>query len=262
MTDLTTLTAVKAWLNVASNNDDALLSSLISQVSGVILSYLSRPDILRRQYTEQFTSSQQSSRMLRNYPVIAVSSVSNGYQSIPAGDGIRSGYWVEPDDGIPPGRLQCLTMVGQTFGPQPTKIIYEAGYLIANEAQTASTAVTAMAPNGSWARDEGVTYADGRTMTKVPSNPIEGQYALNAKVPGQYGFAAADTGAPVLLNYSYIPSVLEQACIETVAERYRYRDRIGQASKNISGEVVSFSLKDMQDYVKSALQPYRRLVPV
>ncbi|WP_428491694.1 hypothetical protein [Rhodopila sp.] len=256
MPDLTTLKAFKAWLGLANQEqDDALFSGLISQVSGMILSYLSRPDILKRQWTDQFISSGQSVRMLKNYPVISVSNVTACAQSL-------TGYWLDPDDGVPPGRPQTVNLTCGGFR-QMCSITYQAGYAVIGEPQTAAAIVTADAPYGSWARDEGVTYGSGQGMMKVAAAPSLGQYALNAKVPGQYVFNPGEAGSPILLSYSYVPYVLEQACIETVAERYKYKSRIGQSSQSANGMTTSaYSLKDMQDYVKLSLQPFKRMAPI
>jgi hypothetical protein len=63
-------------------------------------------------------------------------------------------------------------------------------------------------------------------------------------------------------GYATIPFDIEQACIELCALRYRERDRIGQVSKSLAGEVVAFSQKDMSDDIKTLLQQYKRVVPV
>jgi hypothetical protein len=48
-----------------------------------------------------------------------------------------------------------------------------------------------------------------------------------------------------------------------VAQRYRERTRIGEASKALmSGETVTFSQKDMSDDVKTLLAEYRAVAPV
>jgi hypothetical protein len=57
-----------------------------------------------------------------------------------------------------------------------------------------------------------------------------------------------------------IPPEIEQACIELAALRYRERDHIGQSSKGLGGESVSFSQKDMSDDIKTILGAYRRIV--
>lgn len=58
-----------------------------------------------------------------------------------------------------------------------------------------------------------------------------------------------------------IPAELAQACIELVSIRYREIDRIGQQSKSIGGETVSFFKGDLPASVVGMLQPYRRVVP-
>ncbi len=71
--------------------------------------------------------------------------------------------------------------------------------------------------------------------------------------PGCQNVAVAYTA-----GYAVTPPELEQACIELVALRYKERDRIGQVSKNLSGEVVSFTQKDMPADVQTVLQQYKR----
>lgn len=59
-------------------------------------------------------------------------------------------------------------------------------------------------------------------------------------------------------GFGATPPEVEQACIELVALRYKERDRIGQVSKNLAGEVVAFSQKDMPADVQTLLGQYRR----
>jgi hypothetical protein len=48
-----------------------------------------------------------------------------------------------------------------------------------------------------------------------------------------------------------------------VVERYSYKNRPGMVSKSLGGqETMSYSQKDMPDYLRSTLQPYRRVLPV
>jgi uncharacterized phiE125 gp8 family phage protein len=79
------------------------------------------------------------------------------------------------------------------------------------------------------------------------------------------GFAFARGRQNVSVSYSAgyaaTPPELEQACIALVALRYKERDRIGQASKNLGGETVAFSQKDMPADVASILDPYRSVAP-
>jgi hypothetical protein len=63
-------------------------------------------------------------------------------------------------------------------------------------------------------------------------------------------------------GFAATPPEIEQACIALVALRYKERDRIGQVSKNLGGETVSFQQKDMPADVATVLDQYRNLVPV
>ena len=63
-------------------------------------------------------------------------------------------------------------------------------------------------------------------------------------------------------GYAAVPPEIEQACIAFVVLRYKERDRIGQVSKNLAGEVVSFQQKDMPPDVATLLDQYRNVVPV
>ena len=59
-------------------------------------------------------------------------------------------------------------------------------------------------------------------------------------------------------GYATTPPEIEQACIELIVLRYKERDRIGQVSKNLAGEVVAFTQKDMPADVQTILNQYRR----
>lgn len=66
-----------------------------------------------------------------------------------------------------------------------------------------------------------------RPVGAVAATPSAGQYNVSA---GVYTFSAADVGAAVLISYGFIPAAINNACIEWVAERYRYRTRVGQSA--------------------------------
>ena len=63
-------------------------------------------------------------------------------------------------------------------------------------------------------------------------------------------------------GYATTPPEIEEACIELIGLRYRERDRIGQVSKAIGGETVSFTQKDMSDSIKTILNNYKKVVPL
>jgi Domain of unknown function (DUF2019) len=141
-------------------------------------------------------------------------------------------------------------------------IFYGAGYQITNESVVIPTtppySVPAQAPYGEWASDGGVVHSNGVLLTAVTGTPGIGQYAV---VSGVYSFAPADAGSAVLLTYGYVPADLASCCMDWAAERYAYRSRIGQHSKSLGGqETMAFIVKDIPDFVVSALSPYRRVV--
>ncbi len=268
--DLVTLTDLKTWLEVEGTQDDDLLSLLISQVSRAILTFIDRPSILSTTYTDVIDGGNDTSVMLRYWPVNAVAScVVDGVAigaapPLVAGAPAQRGYILDSADTTPPGRMQRLSLRYALFheGLQNIIISYFAGYQIGGEACAVPAAapfmIAAQAPYGAFASDGGVAYEDGAPLTAVASNPGAGQYTVSG---GVYTFAAADAGAAVRLTYGYIPHDLALAAKEWAAERYAYHARIGQASKSLGGqETVSFIVKDIPDFVATILQPYRRVV--
>lgn len=269
--DLTTLANVKAWLNITGDASDAVLQRLISQCSRTILDELQRSSLISQTYTDVADGMGGSHEFLDNWPVTAVSQVIVDGQVIPeavqqVGASFASVGWrLQPWDGYTPGDPQAVEMIGRCFtrGRLNVSITYTAGYLVSAEAWTIPATpfqVTAKQILGPWAADSGVTYADGTALVAVASSPAQGQYSVSA---GVYTFNAADEGQSVLLSYSYTPASLEDTCINWVSERFRYRDRIGQKSKTLGGqETASYDLSDIPAYIKTQLQPFRKVLPL
>lgn len=297
--NLTTLANVRSWVNsqAGQTTDDPLLTRLIAEASRTILNYLQRPDIGLTTITETISGKNTPKQPLRNWPVIAVNSLSINNISIPASTGPTTyGYALEQYYGSTAGKPQMLGLVGSIYGssgwPSPygyygqsppiagvaldrpfspgvnnILVNYSYGYAIKAEAQTVPGTpfqITPFAPYGAWASDLGVTYAsNGAALTAVASNPSVGQYVppnLSGDTPIlYYQFAAADAAAGVLLNYNYVPYDLEQACIEIVGERYRYKNRIGESSRSMGGqETASYMVRDtLTASIKGRLNPYR-----
>jgi hypothetical protein len=58
-------------------------------------------------------------------------------------------------------------------------------------------------------------------------------------------------------------SGLTNARIEWVGERYRYRTHIGQSAQTVQGQMTAaYRLKDMPDFVRASLDPYRSVVRI
>lgn len=266
--DLTTIANVKAWLGVDGTTTDAILQRMVSQISATIMGELQRPSLISQTYTDLSDGFDSPAEYLDNWPVTAVSQVAVNGQIIPAaplqiGSNVTNnyGYRLQPWDGYSPGGPQAVELMGARFnrGRLNVSITYIAGYL-ATEVWIVAASITVNALLGLWAQDVGVTYANGTALTKVAGSPAQGQYAATA---GVYSFNAADIGQSVTVAYSYVPSALEDACINWVAERFRYRDRIGQRTKSLGGqETMSWDMSAIPGYVVVALQPFKKTLPI
>lgn len=271
--NLTSVGTVKSWLNVQTTPTDALLQRLITSASNFILNYLSRGAIVKTSLTEIRSGMNETRLMLKNWPVLAVSAVQVGQVTIPLQTSLgMPGYGLDQAGGAIAGRPQSLFLAGYyrfCRGQGNVSIAYTAGYCVQNEAQTVPATspyvVNVNCPNGPWAQDDGISYANGTALTPVAGVPSQGQYNVKLNTDtgvAAYTFNAADEGATLLMNYSFVPSDLEQACIELIGERFKVRDRIGQTSHTMAGAVtVGFSQKDMNDFIRDLLQPYKKVVP-
>lgn len=268
--DLAQLADLKTWLDLQSTDDDILLGRLITQVSRAILGFIDRATILPAEYNETRDGDGTNAIILRQWPVIAVAScVIDGRTITPAGPlgpatRATPGFVLEQASPAPPGNMQKLILRGLNFrsGQQNVVITYRAGYQVSDETalvpSTAPYEVTAEAPYGDWASDAGVAYANGTPLAAVAGTPAAGQYSVAA---GVYSFTAADAGAAVAITYGYVPADLGFCCLDWAAELYAYRARIGQRSKSLGGqETLSFIVKDVPDFVASALQPFKRVI--
>ncbi len=268
--DLISLSDVKSWLDISGTDDDVLLAQMITQISRAILSFIDRPAILPADYVEVRDGGNDFSIVLKQWPVIEISScVINGISippspSLTVGASAQAGYVLETSGGTPPGAMQRLSLRRYLFacGVQNVTISYRAGYQIANESAVIPLnppySVPVEAPYGDWGSDAGVTYSNEVALEMVAGVPAAGQYAVTN---GIYNFSQADAGATVLISYGYVPADLASCCTDWVAERYAYRSRIGQRSKSLGGqESIGFIVKDIPDYVASTLGPYRRLI--
>lgn len=79
-------------------------------------------------------------------------------------------------------------------------------------------------------------------------------YRFPGRLPLQIAYTA---------GYASAPPDVAQACVELVGSAFRRQGRIDEVSKNIGGgQVVAFSVKDMNDTVRAILAPYRQLAPI
>lgn len=269
--DLVTLSAVKAWLGITTSDADAILRTLITQISRAIYNLMNRSDILPRTMVEYYDGLGGNRQLLREWPVTAVNAVIVNTTTIPAaslpGPSVTpsSGWVLEPGDDAPPGSMQSLILRDYTFwkGVQNVYVNYDAGYKIVNDPYTIPGSpyqVSPTHPFGTWGSDLGVKFSSNNaSLVAVASNPAAGQYAVSTD--GQYTFNSADTNKGVLISYGYIPAALEHVALEWISYMFRGRDRIGMQSKSLGGqETVSYVVKDAPAFVTSALRNFTKVV--
>ena len=275
---------------------DQVLARLISGVSGNILAELERPWILPKSYpNDAYDGDGGDHQFLRNWPVTSVQQLSIGRVIVPpapvivgsgpsfAGYGFRFEQW----DGVPPGGPQAIDVVGIRYyrGKLNVQVSYTAGYLVQSEPWTISapkaSATTSQVivnqPYGIWAQDNGVTYADGTPLTLVNEPPTApGQYQIIApdqgtppsalSPPGVYVFftdTGGDTGADILVSYGFIPSALEEIATELICERFLYRNRIGELSRTVAGQVTAkYDDSEFPKYAMPTLNRFRSILPL
>jgi hypothetical protein len=290
---LTTLSNVKLYAYQNGDqvtSDDTLLQLTINQLSQAILSYIQRPALFKASYTETRDGIGNQSMTLRNYPVLSVSSVTvaatlSGYggsqtpsngsaQSIPQASSFGySGYTFDVWDGTVADNPAQLTLNGYWFprGRNNVQIVYSAGYSVQNEAYTVTSSATssglqkytALQPYGAWGQDDGVFYSSGTQLTALPAGNTPSSAGQYVVTNGDYQFDVSDAGQALNINYSYIPADIEQACIQWVIDRYKYRGRVGEKTKSLSGtETASYAISAMPDFVKLLLNPFCKWLPI
>lgn len=87
------------------------------------------------------------------------------------------------------------------------------------------------------------------------------RYVRNGRVVSLLGgiFGAGAVVASYTAGYPSVPADVQQAVIETVVLRYREMTRIGEASKAIGGETVSFITSEFTPSARAILGRYREV---
>lgn len=258
---LTTLTAVRDWLNITTDTSDPMLVRVIDAVSQYVLNYLNRTSFQRATYTQNFRGYGKPSVMLQSWPVLSVTSVDSDGVSFLASTFLNgvpgTGYYVSDPRDAP----QFLHLRGGSFTQGGFgMVVYEAGFEASEDTEIPADPFQITASLfGVWSSNLGVVI-DGAPATLVTSTPTTGQYKVDDW--GTYTFALADVGKDVTLNYSYTPHAVSLAATEIVGEWFKRKDRIGLMSKSLGGqETVTFSQADMTKSSRSMLQAFANVVP-
>jgi hypothetical protein len=272
---LTTLAAVKEWLDIAPDQveGDAGLLRVLDAASQFILSYLNRDSFAAQAFTQNFRGNGKNTMLLRNWPVLTVSSVGISGSEVKAS---VDGNFGMPGNGYrisdPRNSNQSIDLYGTVYSYNvPCQIVYEAGYRTTQSIKITSvtsddeppvTTVMLIVPNagGQWISGISVLIDNG-VAVKVDADPAAGQYAVDEW--GNYTFSIDDVGKTATITYCYVPWDVSFAVVETIGEWYRRKERIGVLSKTLGGqETITFSQKDISDVSSGIFQSYKNVVPI
>lgn len=257
--DLTTLYAVKQYLAIASAQagTDPLIRSLIPRESRAIERYTSRRFPYAQVVARRLDGSGTTMLTLPDQPILSIDLLSlSGVEVVAAAAEQGPGY-----------RFDDTTIYlagGARFpmGRQNVVCSWAAGYR--------ETAVEADIPDANtplWIQDPGspaVIYgislaANGSAFVATSNTPQPGEFNFNAPL---LTFNAADAGTAILVDMSYVPGPIEQACIEMVGLDLKQRDNLGIRSKTLAAETISYEGGGMTQSVKDMLNPFRKMAPV
>jgi hypothetical protein len=113
---------------------------------------------------------------------------------------------------------------------------------------------------------DGVAIPARSPLTQTSSTTPDGYVNddLSVMVTGWFRFNRGYNNIAVnyTAGYSPIPFDLEQACIDTVGDWFRYRTRIGKLDEAIEGQSIRFTNTDLPVRAKSVLYTYKRVAPI
>lgn len=260
---LTTLAAVKQWLNISTTDSDALLIQSIDAASQFILDYLGWDSFQRTAYVQNFRGYGNPDVLLKFWPILSVASVYThgvGVQPSVVNNGMPgSGFTISDRR----NGQQFISLYGYSFGNgSPGQVSYEAGFETTQTMVIPDDTPWQLTPTnkGTWSNDLGVLI-DGVAGILVAENPTTGQYAVDEW--GVYTFAEADAGKTVIIAYSYTPAAVSFAAMEIVGLWFKRRDRIGIQSKTLGGqETITYTNEDMNSGARAMLQPFKNVAPI
>jgi Phage gp6-like head-tail connector protein len=103
----------------------------------------------------------------------------------------------------------------------------------------------------------GTQDGEDSRVVYLMSGYIFGRGRKNVTIAGVSGYVLPGTPST-----PWIPDALVQAEIETVALMFKQKDRLGEQSKNLAGEVVSYFTRDLiLPSTQFLLEPYRNRIP-
>lgn len=264
---LTTLAAVKDWLEIENDSSDEQLIRLIDAASQFVLGWLNRTSFQVQTYTQNFRGNGHTTMLLANWPVVSVTSVGIGGVVVPAASlgtgGLPSSGYVVSDARKTNQSLDLYGGYGFTRGA-PSQIVYTAGFTHTEQATlpaAVDSLVTYSPASHVWSKDRGVVIAGVELQPTDSTSPDSGEYHVD--LWGKYTLNEDTAGLEASISYDYVPADVSFAVTELIGEWYKRKDRIGVLSKTLGGqETITYSQRDMNDSIRSSLQIYKNVVPI
>jgi hypothetical protein len=279
--DLTSLANVKAWLNTTGtfgSTDDTILTRLITAASSFLTRWLGR-DVVLTNYSElrDAYGSASNSFVFANFPVQQVYGVVIAGVSIPAipqtsGTLITNAPTTAGNPTLNFAKVPSWIVAGLQITDPTT-----AGAVQANTTVQSTTPTTVVMNQN--AAGSGVQSGDLIVFQPTPGSLVNA-LPTTFYPPAGYTFTPITllvTGYPIprmkqcvsliyQAGFVTVPYEIEQTCIELVANRYRLErqhpgviaDHIGTAA----GDGVTYSQKDMNAWMLTALRQFKEVAPV
>lgn len=108
---------------------------------------------------------------------------------------------------------------------------------------------------------DGLAIPSGGDAVQTPGYFFDSEQPIMVYVAGYRPMVRGKKDVLVVYSGGYpaIPWDVEEACIEMVALRYKETGRIGERSKSMAGETISYIVSALPPAAQAALQPYKRL---
>ena len=279
--DLTTLQAVKDFVEKTNTKEDAIISGLITSFSQWCLTYCGRDTLSQLlSFTEIYDGNGSDTLYLRNSPIQSLVAVLVNGNAMPISPayGAAGAYKAQNKKSISirqgSSGAFTTTWYPASYGPAfmfwkgkgNIQIQYTAGYppvQVLNETITAQTITLAQSP---WSADLGVAYYPSLVpLVLVANNPAVGQYSVSN---GLYVFNVGDNTKQVGVSYDIVapPADLQLVATRTVGTAYKRRQWLDQASKTLSAQGATGTTRyrdwKLEPIDQVTMQEYRRVAVV
>nr|DAY36891.1 MAG TPA: PORTAL PROTEIN, 15 PROTEIN, HEAD PROTEIN, VIRAL INFECTION, TAILED.2A [Caudoviricetes sp.] len=119
------------------------------------------------------------------------------------------------------------------------------------------------------ARHELVTLSELKDYIGITSGSDKDDALLLLLIRAASAFLLAEMNRREGLEHDYehtkgyldAPDDVRFACCELAALRYKEKSRLGEVSKDVGGQTVAFSQKDLSDFGRAVIRHYKRVTP-